>query len=236
MFTYTILNSTDDVDLLEVIEADESRQHVYVKDDGPQYEPVYEAKMFHQFDHRFGTYVGQTEAQSNQGKLPELSENEHRRSNLVRPTTLVGSAAGGRRARPAAVPDEWVFVFRDITSPVVTRTGDRCDPASLLHDRNVSLRILPVRTATRDAIALLANFNSMSFDFVCRTKFSGNHLSTFIVRQLPALPPEDLDRGLDGLRLAEIGFVERVLELTYTPGTWSHSPATATSKDRLPVG
>lgn len=39
--------------------------------------PVYEAKMIHQFDHRFGTYENQTEAQANQGKLPELDEKQH---------------------------------------------------------------------------------------------------------------------------------------------------------------
>ncbi|MEN6350507.1 MAG: N-6 DNA methylase [Syntrophomonas sp.] len=39
--------------------------------------PLYEAKMVHQYDHRFGTYVGQTEAQANQGKLPELNVEQH---------------------------------------------------------------------------------------------------------------------------------------------------------------
>ena len=32
--------------------------------------PLYEAKMVHQFDHRFGSYEGQSGAQANQGKLP----------------------------------------------------------------------------------------------------------------------------------------------------------------------
>jgi hypothetical protein len=39
--------------------------------------PLYEAKMIHHFDHRFGTYEGQTEAQANQGKLPELDDAAH---------------------------------------------------------------------------------------------------------------------------------------------------------------
>jgi hypothetical protein len=33
--------------------------------------------MIWYFDHRFGTYEGQTQAQANQGKLPELGEQEH---------------------------------------------------------------------------------------------------------------------------------------------------------------
>ncbi len=39
--------------------------------------PLYEGKMFWHFDHRFGTYEGQTEAQANQGKLPELTPERH---------------------------------------------------------------------------------------------------------------------------------------------------------------
>ena len=45
--------------------------------DGQQYLPLYEAKMFWYFDHRFGTYAGQTSEQANQGKLPELSPAHH---------------------------------------------------------------------------------------------------------------------------------------------------------------
>lgn len=43
---------------------------------------MYEAKMIYQFDHRFGTYERQTQAQANQGKLPELNEQEHLVSKL----------------------------------------------------------------------------------------------------------------------------------------------------------
>ena len=35
--------------------------------------PLYEAKMIHHFDHRLGTYEGQTEAQANMGTLPRLT-------------------------------------------------------------------------------------------------------------------------------------------------------------------
>ena len=39
--------------------------------------PLYEAKMIHHFDHRFGTYEGQTEAQANMGTLPRLTREQH---------------------------------------------------------------------------------------------------------------------------------------------------------------
>lgn len=41
------------------------------------YLPLNEGKMFWHFDHRFGTYEGQTQAQANQGKLPELTPTQH---------------------------------------------------------------------------------------------------------------------------------------------------------------
>ena len=48
-----------------------------------RYLPLYEAKMLHHFDHRFGTYEGQTEAQTNQGKLPEFTPEQHSDPALV---------------------------------------------------------------------------------------------------------------------------------------------------------
>ena len=39
--------------------------------------PLYEAKMLHHYDHRLGTYDGQTEAQANMGTLPRLTAQQH---------------------------------------------------------------------------------------------------------------------------------------------------------------
>ena len=35
--------------------------------------PLYEAKMIYHFDHSYGTYEGQTQAQANMGTLPRLT-------------------------------------------------------------------------------------------------------------------------------------------------------------------
>ena len=45
------------------------------KRDSDIYMPLYEGKMVSFYDHRFGTYEGQTQAQLNQGKLPEIHNN-----------------------------------------------------------------------------------------------------------------------------------------------------------------
>jgi hypothetical protein len=56
--------------------------NIFMQDDD-MYLPLYEGKMFWHFDHRFGTYEGQTQAQANQGKLPELNPEQHRDPNLL---------------------------------------------------------------------------------------------------------------------------------------------------------
>ena len=58
---HRIINPTDDSDILLEHPADEGLRH-NLNLDGQKYDPVYEAKMIYQHDHRFGTYVGQTEA------------------------------------------------------------------------------------------------------------------------------------------------------------------------------
>jgi hypothetical protein len=47
------------------------------------YLPLYEAKMIHQFDHRFSTYEGATEKQLNVGILPQSSAEQKRHPNFV---------------------------------------------------------------------------------------------------------------------------------------------------------
>ncbi|MHB9072058.1 MAG: Eco57I restriction-modification methylase domain-containing protein [Desulfobaccales bacterium] len=83
--------------------------------------PLYEGKMFWHFDHRFGTYRGQTQAQANQGKLPELTPEQHRNPDFLslprywvadaevkarvpkRPEILASALEAPERWRPEAV-------------------------------------------------------------------------------------------------------------------------------------
>ena len=63
---------------------------------------------------------------------------------------------------------------------------------------------------------LLANLNSLVFDFIARQKIGGTHLTFSIFRQLPVLPPESYTPE-------DIEFIStRVLELVYT--AWDMQP------------
>ena len=68
----------------EQLEAEDSLLHgnCFVRGSGRMF-PLYEAKMIHHFDHRLGTYDGQTEAQANQGTLPALTREQHNNPSFL---------------------------------------------------------------------------------------------------------------------------------------------------------
>ena len=63
--------------------------------------PLYEAKMIHHFDHRLGTYEGQTQAQANMGTLPRLTPQQRDDPDFVGHATLLGP--GVRHPRCAEI-------------------------------------------------------------------------------------------------------------------------------------
>ena len=86
------------------------------------YLPLYEAKMVHHFDHRFGTYEGQTDSQANQSKLPEMDEAQHSDPNRVSlpwywvPSEEVQARLNGRWDQG------WLIGWRDVCRNTDTRT------------------------------------------------------------------------------------------------------------------
>ena len=66
------------------------------------------------------------------------------------------------------------------------------------------------------APCLIANFNSILFDYVVRQKVHGTHLNWYIVEQLPVIPPDRYETVRFGPKTAGEIIRETVLELTYT--------------------
>ena len=62
---------------------------------------------------------------------------------------------------------------------------------------------------------LVANLNTLCFDFVARQKVQGTNLNWYIVEQLPVIAPEDYDRQF-GEKTARELVRDHVLRLTYT--------------------
>ncbi len=160
--------------------------------------PLYEAKLLHQFDHRWATFEG--------GDL-----------RLVTPPEKADPAFGvtprywvERRAVAERLGHEpgWLFAFRDIARS----TDERTAMAAILPLAAVSHHapLLSLDRPAAEQACLLANFNSLALDYVARTKVGGTHLTFFIVKQLPLLLPDAYEPELQ----AWIG--ARALELTFT--------------------
>ncbi|HEY1353694.1 MAG TPA: N-6 DNA methylase [Ktedonobacteraceae bacterium] len=178
------------------------------------YLPLYEGKMIWQFDHRFGSYEGQTQAQANQGKLPELREEQHADPHAYALPHYWVHRDVYRDAMPE-VPSG-VLGFRDVTTVTVLRTAVFCllPPVACNHK-------LPLLFLKQDALFLLyfqSNVSSFLFDYVARQKIGGSSLSFFILKQLPVLAPAVYLTPCPWDRALTLGqwIAPRALELTYT--------------------
>jgi hypothetical protein len=170
---------------------------------GPSRLPLHEAKMMHQFDHRWATYSedGSVDVSNAQKQDPAFS---------VNPRYWVAAAEVEARLRDKGWERKWFMGWRDITNA----TNERTVIASVIPlaavGNQMPLMLFDTRNDWRPTAALLGNLCALVFDFVARHKTGGTHMNYFIYRQLPVLPP---DRYTD----ADLAFVvPRVLELTYT--------------------
>jgi hypothetical protein len=178
--------------------------------------PLVEGKMVHHFDHRFGTYEGQTQAQANQGKLPELDDDAHADPSLMTlpeywvPHRDVSEQLDGIWTRG------WLLGWRDITGTEKQRTV----VASLIPRVAVGHKfplMLPNVEAASIA-GLYANLCAFVVDYAARQKIGGTSLSFFIVKQLPILAPLEFKADVPWARGVTVRdwLLPRVLELTFT--------------------
>jgi len=184
--------------------------------------PLVEAKMVHHFDHRFGTYEGQSEAQANQGKLPELDEAAHadpHKPTLPRywvPASEVDARLEARWDR------EWLLGWRDIC-----RSTDQRTVISSLIPRagtgDTFLLAMP-SVAPQLAACLYGCLCSYALDYAARQKVGGTHLKYHTFKQLPVLAPSTYAASPRWAPKAALRdwIVRRVIELTYT--AWDLEP------------
>jgi hypothetical protein len=167
--------------------------------------PLYEGKMIHQFDHRYGTYEGQSEAQARKGVLPQLDSTGHQ--DLER-GVLARYWVSENDVRKSVGDHQWYMGFRDITNSVSVRTAIFSLLPRVAVNHKTPLMFL-AHDARRTA-CFLGNCNSFVFDFVTRQKIGGVSLGFFILKQLTVVPPETFAGDL----LEAV--TERIMELTYT--------------------
>lgn len=168
-----------------------------------RYVPLYEAKMIHQFDHRWASYEEDGET-TNDVPLAE------KQNPVFEPTPRywVSDYEINERLGTKGWTCGWLMGWRDITNA----TNERTVIATVFPRAGANHKI-PIFFAETDvgrASALLANFNALVFDYVARQKVGGTNLAFFYLKQLPVLPPAFYTPKRCTFT------VQRVLELTYT--------------------
>ena len=184
--------------------------------DGTKWLPLYESKMFHQFEHRWAsldTEGNQLDFSSSMQQDPEC---------VTVPRYWMRQIDTSRKLDE--IPTRWLFAVREVTNA----TNERTAIATVLPKYPVghNAQVFNFRESAASGTAFLATLNSFVLDFATRTKVGGSHLSSFILRQLPILPSGTFTQSCPWANdpKSEIPnppslrdwLLPRVLELTYT--------------------
>ena len=223
-FRQGLFNMTSDSQLFstrEQLETDGWKLdgNIFRKENG-EYLPLYEAKMIHHFDHRWGTYEGQTEAQANQGKLPELDARMHGDPQLASEPRYWVRDMEVDLALRTPWSRSWLLTWRDITGTEKVRTVITAiiPRVGVGHTSPI---MFPVGEVAAIA-GLYANLCSFALDYCARQKVNGTHLTYGYLEQLPIREPSCAGAPwLPGAAYSE-WCLHRVLELVYT--AWDVEP------------
>jgi hypothetical protein len=179
--------------------------------------PLYEAKMFRPYDHRFGSVYIEEKNWMNQGQTTETTLVQHQNPEFVvqpRWWTLeenIERMLG--KPRPPAL-----LAFRNVTRPTDWRTMLAAFVPAYGVINSSPLILFPSDSEPRNQCCLLANFNSYVLDFVVKRKMGNVNLNFFIVEQLPTLSPDAYAARCpwDKRQTLERWISDRVLKLTCT--------------------
>lgn len=171
--------------------------------------PLYEGKMVQAYDHRASgiTIVEANVYRPGQGQ--DLTEEQHRDPEFL--------PASRYFVLPPS-PLKSQIAFKDVTSTTNSRSVISCiiPPYAAGHTLPIiDLAIEDPKARAKAQCVLCANLNSTVLDFIARTKILSNHVSWYIVEQLPFAPREQLATKF-GTKTAEQIICSTVLELSYT--------------------
>lgn len=153
--------------------------------------PLYEAKMVQAYDHRAASVIVKDGNWVRQGQIIETRPVEHQNPEFtVTPRWWVDESKVNKSLDGHPGNVGWFLAYKDVTSA----TNERTMIASFIPRVGVvnsaPLILTPQTMNPRLECCLLANLNSIVYDFVARQKVGSVHLNFFIVEQLPTLPPD----------------------------------------------
>jgi hypothetical protein len=168
--------------------------------------PLYEAKMMHHFNHRFGDYSDHPEGSENTslpdvpiGRLIDADYEPLPRYWI--PAPEVKERLRGRWDK------QWLLGWRDITNA----TNERAVVASVIPRVGVghTMPLVIVENASEHSALLAGLLSSFALDYIARQKIGGTHLTYGFLKQIAVPPPQSC------IDLQEF-VTKRLLELSFT--------------------
>ena len=164
--------------------------NVFVKDE-ERWLPLYEAKMIHHFNHRFGDY-SMKDPDTGATALPEVPV-ERLKDPSYAPLPRYWVPAAEVDARLEGKWDrDWLLGWRDITNATNERTVIATVFPKVGVGNNLPIALISTHHIQR-GVHLAANLSAFTADFAARFKVGGTHLNFFIFEQVPVLGPAVYD-------------------------------------------
>ncbi|GHO88176.1 Eco57I restriction-modification methylase domain-containing protein [Dictyobacter formicarum] len=183
---------------------------------------LYEAKMLHQYNHRYASYE-HLKAGERSHMLPPVEDDRLADPNYtVAPCYYVPKQEVDTRLNNYT-SHQWLLGYREITIAGATRTTIYSVLPRVGTNHKIPL-ILLQGDANLLTPAFLACMNSFVFDFCARQKLGGSSFNFFIKRQLPVISPVQLRElcAWDRSHHYSSWIESRVIELVYT--AWDVQP------------
>jgi len=150
----------------------------------PRRLPLYEAKVVHQFDHRWATCAAD-------GSSSDVAVDAKQDPNFrVTPRYWVDATEVESGLAVKGWSRGWLMGWRDICRATDERTVIASVVPRVGVGSQMPLMLFAPREDMRAFAALLGNLSSLTVDFVARHKTGGTPMKYFVFKQLPVLPPD----------------------------------------------
>ena len=170
--------------------------------------PLYEGKLFGQFDHRHASFVFDNKNKSYSAKSVELRTKQDHAFRIM-PRYWVEGKLVQARWQQKGWNKPWALSWRDVARSTDERTIVAAVVPSVYAFNDKACLLLP-DVSDRLASCLLAMLDSLVIDFIERSKQASASVSIFFLKQLPLLEP-------DSFAPADVEFIaSRVAMLTRT--------------------
>ena len=175
--------------------------------------PLYQGRMIQHFDHRANSIRFNPESTHNPYLSTPVTDAQHADPGYSPNVQYWVPEDDVTQMMGASL--NWTLAYRRIARPTDVRTMIAAVVPKAGFGDSVFLLMPEANFAAQEACLLIANLNSLAFDFVTRQKMHGTNLSWYMLEQLPVISPDAYDRRFGDCTAADL-IQDHVLRLTYT--------------------